>query len=321
MESATLRRVPQLSNAIQLGLIFGLLLLAAVAWAMTGDRMGGMDAGPGTDLGGLGFWVTAWVVMMAAMMFPSIAPMVLMYARIEEGKRERDPRVQAGTTALFVAGYLVTWAVAGLVGYALIEGVRALDIGFLAWDSGGPYVAGAVIVAAGIYQLTPMKDACLRRCRSPMGFLLTSWRPGRTGALKMGMEHGGWCVGCCWGLMAALFALGVMSIGWMVMIAALIAIEKLLPWKAVANRSIALLLVVLGLGVAFFADDVPGLTLPDSPEAQAAMDSMGMGGGSMNDSQMQDQGKPMPDQGNGMQDQMPGKNESMPSQGGSMGMP
>ncbi len=319
MESATLRRVPQLSNAIQLGLIFGLLLLAAVAWAMTGDRMGGMDAGPGTDLGGLGFWVTAWVVMMAAMMFPSIAPMVLMYARIEEGKRERDQRVQAGTTALFVAGYLVTWAVAGLVGYALIEGVRALDIGFLAWDSGGPYVAGAVIVAAGIYQLTPMKDACLRRCRSPMGFLLTSWRPGRTGALQMGMEHGGWCVGCCWGLMAALFALGVMSIGWMVMIAALIAIEKLLPWKAVANRSIALLLVVLGLGVAFFADDVPGLTLPDSPEAQAAMDSMGMGGGSMNDSQMQDQGKPMqdqakpmPDQGNGMQDQMPGKDKSMP---------
>ena len=328
MESATLRRVPQLSNAIQLGLIFGLLLLAAVAWAMTGDRMGGMDAGPGTDLGGLGFWVTAWVVMMAAMMFPSIAPMVLMYARIEEGKRERDQRVQAGTTALFVAGYLVTWAAAGLVGYALIEGVRALDIGFLAWDSGGPYVAGAVIVAAGIYQLTPMKDACLRRCRSPMGFLLTSWRPGRTGALKMGMEHGGWCVGCCWGLMAALFALGVMSIGWMVMIAALIAIEKLLPWKAVANRSIALLLVVLGLGVAFFADDVPGLTLPDSPEAQAAMDSMGMGGGSMNDSQMQDQGKPMqdqakpmPDQGKGMQDQMPGKDKSMPSQGGSMGMP
>jgi hypothetical protein len=121
--------------------------------------------------------------------------------------------------------------------------------------------------------------------------------------------------------MAALFALGVMSIGWMVMIAALIAIEKLLPWKAVANRSIALLLVVLGLGVAFFADDVPGLTLPDSPEAQAAMDSMGMGGGSMNDSQMQDQAKPMQDQGKPMQDQMPGKDRSMPSQGGSMGMP
>jgi predicted metal-binding membrane protein len=319
MESATLRRVPQLSSAVQLGLIFGLILLAAIAWALTGDRMAGMDAGPGTDLGGLGFWVTAWVVMMAAMMFPSIAPMVVMYARIEEGKRQNDQPTEAGTTALFVGGYLVTWAAAGLIGYAIIEGGRALDLGFLAWDSGGPYVAGAVIVAAGIYQLTPLKDACLRRCRSPMMFLLTAWRPGRMGALRMGMEHGGWCVGCCWGLMAALFALGVMSIGWMVMIAALIATEKLLPWKAVANRSIALLLVVLGIGVAFFAADVPGLTLPDSPEAQAAMDSMGMGGGSMGEEQMNDNDTPMQDQGGSMQGKMPTRTEPMP-QGRSMGM-
>jgi predicted metal-binding membrane protein len=313
MESATLRRVPPLPSAVQLGLIFGLVLLAAVAWLVTGDRMDGMDAGPGTDLGGLGFWVTTWVVMMAAMMFPSIAPMVVMHARIEEGKREKGWGAETGTTALFVGGYLLTWAAAGLIGYATFQGARALDIGFLAWDSGGPYIAGAVIVAAGIYQLTPMKDACLRRCRSPMMFLLTAWRPGRAGALQMGTEHGAWCVGCCWGLMAALFALGVMSIGWMVMFAALIASEKLLPWKVLANRGIALLLIVLGLGVAFFADDVPGLTLPDSPEAQAAMERMGMDGGSMDGSQMQDEGKPM-------QDQMPGKGKEMPGQGGSMGM-
>jgi predicted metal-binding membrane protein len=284
METATLRRVPQLSSTIQLGLIFGLILLAAIAWAVTGDRMAGMDAGPGTDLGGLGFWVTTWVVMMAAMMFPSIAPMVVMYARIEEGQRARRPPAEAGATAVFVGGYLLTWAAAGLVGYAIIETGRALDLGFLAWDSGGPYVAGAVIVAAGIYQLTPLKDVCLRHCRSPMMFLLTRWKPGRAGALHMGVEHGGWCVGCCWGLMAALFALGVMSIGWMAFVAALIAFEKLLPWKAVANRGIAVLFVVLGLGVAFASEDVPGLTLPDSPGAKAAMDSMGMGaGGSMND--------------------------------------
>jgi predicted metal-binding membrane protein len=315
MESATLRRVPQLSSAVQLGLIFGLVLLAAIAWAMTGDRMGGMDAGPGTDLGGLGFWVTAWVVMMAAMMFPSIAPMVVMQARIEEGKRQQGKATEAGTTALFVCGYLLTWTAVGLLGYAIIEGGRALDIGFLAWDSGGPYVAGAVVVAAGLYQLTPLKEVCLRHCRSPMMFLLTRWKPGRIGALGMGVEHGGWCVGCCWGLMAALFALGVMSVGWMVLVAALIAAEKLLPWKAVANRSIAVLLVVLGLGVAFVAEDVPGLTLPNSPEAQAAMDSMGMGsepsgggsmgdemnapssgGGSINEGKMDDSG-PMPSAG------------------------
>ncbi len=294
MESATLRRVPPLPSAVQLGLIFGLILLAAIAWAITGDRMAGMDAGPGTDLGGLGFWVTAWVVMMAAMMFPSIAPMVVMYTRIEEGKRRKGQPTQAGATAIFVGGYLVTWAAAGLFAYAIFEIGRSLDLGFLSWDSGGPYVAGAVIVAAAIYQLTPLKDVCLRHCRNPLTFVLMHWRSGRIGALRMGMEHGGWCVGCCWGLMAALFALGVMSIGWMVLIAALIALEKLLPWKAVANRSVAVLLVVLGLAVAFVPDKVPGLTLPDSPAAAQAMDSMGMhdssSGGSMNDQKMPSRG-------------------------------
>jgi predicted metal-binding membrane protein len=276
---------------VQLGLIIGLVLLAALAWALTDDRMAGMDAGPGTDPGALGFWVTAWVVMMAAMMFPSIAPMVVMQARIEEGKRRQGKETKAGTTALFVCGYLITWTAAGLVGYAIIQLGQALSLDFLSWDRAGPYVAGGVIVGAALYQLTPLKDACLRRCRNPMMFLLTSWRPGRLGALEMGLEHGAWCVGCCWGLMAALFALGVMSIGWMVLIAALIAIEKLLPWKVLANRSVAILLVVLGLAVAFAPEKVPGLTLPDSPEAAQAMDSMGMhdfssGGGSMSDETM-----------------------------------
>jgi predicted metal-binding membrane protein len=280
MESATLRRVPPLPSAIQLGLIFGLLLLAAIAWAVTSDRMAGMDAGPGTDLGGLGFWLTAWMVMMAAMMFPSIAPMVVMQARIEEGKRRKGEVTEAGTTPLFVCGYVVTWAAAGLIGYAIIEAGRAISWDFLSWDRAGPYVAGGVIAAAALYQLTPLKDVCLRHCRSPMMFLLTAWRPGRAGALRMGVEHGAWCVGCCWALMAALFALGVMSIGWMLFIAALIAIEKLLPWRILANRGIAVLLVTLGIAVAFAPEDVPGLTLPDSPEAQAAMDSMGMEGGS-----------------------------------------
>ena len=304
MESATLRRVPPLPSAVQLGLIFGLLILAAIAWAMTGDRMAGMDAGPGTDLGGLGFWLTAWVVMMAAMMFPSIAPMVVMYARIEEGKRRKGQATQTGATATFVGGYLLTWAAAGLIAYAIFEIGRSLDLGFLAWDSGAPYGAGGVIIAAAIYQLTPLKDVCLRHCRNPLTFVLMHWRPGRIGALLMGMEHGGWCVGCCWGLMAALFALGVMSIGWMVLVAALIALEKLLPWKAVANRSVAVVLVVLGLAVAFVPDKVPGLTLPDSPAAAQAMDSMGMhnnssGGGSMNDQKMPSPGG-MNDTKNGM---------------------
>ena len=276
MESATIRRAPPLPALIQLTLVGGLLVLAVVAWALTDDRMAGMDAGPGTDLGALGWFLGVWVVMMAAMMFPSILPMVLMYARIQEGRQERGRVAPAGATAVFVGGYLVAWAAAGLAGYAIVEGVRSLDLGFLAWDEAGPYVAGGVIVAAALYQLTPLKDVCLRHCRSPLMFVLQHYREGRAGALRMGIEHGGYCVGCCWMLMAALFALGVMSIGWMAFIAALIAGEKLLPWKAVANRGIAMLLLVVGLAVAFAPEDVPGLVVPGSPEANQAMEAMEM---------------------------------------------
>jgi predicted metal-binding membrane protein len=265
----------------QVALIAALLLLAFVGWTFTDERMQGMDAGPGTTLGTFGFFITAWVVMMAAMMFPSIWPMVVMYSRVQHGKNERGQDAARGATALFVSGYLVTWISAGVVGYAVFEAAQSLPIDAFSWDRGGPYLAGAVIVLAAVYQLTPLKDVCLSKCRHPMMFVLGSWQPGRLGALRMGTEHGGWCVGCCWALMAVLFALGVMSVGWMVFVAALIATEKLLPWKAVANRGIAILLVVLGLAVAFAPEDVPGLTLPDSPKAMQAMESMQ--GDSMND--------------------------------------
>jgi predicted metal-binding membrane protein len=262
----------------RLALIATLLVLSVIGWGITDDRMGGMDAGPGTDPGSFGFYVTAWVVMMAAMMFPSIAPMVHMYQRINDRRREAGSK-RIGATSLFVAGYLVAWTAFGLAAYGLIELFRSLSIDVLSWSSGGRYVAGGVILIAAIYQLTPAKDACLRRCRSPLAFVHGNWRSGYGGALRMGVEHGAWCVGCCWALMAALFALGVMSIGWMVFVAALIAIEKLLPWKAVANLGIAALLVALGLAVALAPGQVPGLTLPDSPAARGAM--MQMDGGSM----------------------------------------
>jgi predicted metal-binding membrane protein len=283
MESATLRRPPALPEALRFGLLGLLVLLAVVGWAVTDERMQGMDAGPGTDLGTLGFFLATWVAMMSAMMFPSIAPMVLMYARMEAGRREQGKGVPAGATAVFVGGYLITWAAAGLAGYAIFDLSRSLSIDAFSWDRGGPYLAGGVLIAAAIYQLTPLKDACLRKCRNPLMFLLTSWRPGRLGAVRMGIEHGAWCVGCCWALMAALFALGVMSIGWMAFIAALIAIEKLLPWRAFAYRGVALLLVSLGIAVAFAPDRVPGLTLPGSPQAARAMHSMEMDGGARHD--------------------------------------
>lgn len=274
MEMYLPRAAPSPASAIRLALIAALLVLAALGWAITDQRMAGMDPGPGTDPRALGFWITSWVVMMAAMMFPSIAPMVLTYAGIERSKRERGGQLNPGATGLFVAGYLVTWGAAGLLGFAIISAGKALSIAALSWDAGGPYVAGGVIVAAAAYQLTPLKDACLRRCRGPLMFLLEAWRPGRTGALRTGIEHGGWCVGCCWALMAALFALGVMSVGWMALIAALIAIEKLLPWKAVANRGIAVLLIALGLAVALVPEQVPGLTTPDPAAAKATIEGL-----------------------------------------------
>jgi predicted metal-binding membrane protein len=294
MESASIRRAPPLPGLIQIGLLGVLLALAAVAWAITDDQMTGMDAGPGTDPGSLGFFLGVWVVMMAAMMFPSIAPMVVMHVRIQEGRKARGQSAPVGATTLFVAGYLITWATAGLLGFAVYELGKAATGDLFAWDNGGQYLAGGIIVAAAIYQLTPLKDTCLRHCRSPFVFLMEHWRPGRVGALRVGLVHGAWCVGCCWALMAALFALGVMSIGWMAFIAALIAAEKLLPWRVLANRGIAVLLLVLGLSVAITPASVPGLTLPDSPQAMKAMQGMegmdDMSGGGMNS---KDSGAPM----------------------------
>jgi predicted metal-binding membrane protein len=274
MEAARLPRLR--AEPAQLGLIGLLFVLAAVAWAVTDDRMAGMDAGPGTDPGGLGFYVGVWVVMMAAMMFPSIWPMVLTHRAIERGRRAKGREVPGASTGLFVGGYLVIWTLFGLLAYGLFELVRSLSVDAFSWDRGGPYLAGGVLLAAAAYELTPAKNACLVRCRSPFWFLTESWRNGSLGALRMGAEHGAWCVGCCWGLMAALFALGVMSVGWMVFVAALIAVEKLLPWKALATGAVAGLLLVLGLAVAIVPERVPGLVIPDSAEAMEAHDAMQM---------------------------------------------
>jgi predicted metal-binding membrane protein len=264
MEAASLSRTPPRPRPVEAGLVASLLVVAAGAWAVTGDRMGGMDAGPGTELGGLGWFAVVWVTMMAAMMLPSIAPMVLAQAR-----------VRIGATPAFVAGYLLTWAAVGLLGWALIEAVRSLDLRVLSWDEAGPYVAGGTILAAAIYQLSPLKRSSLRRCRNPRAFVAEHWRPGRMGALRIGIEHGRVCVGSSWALMATLFALGVMSISWMVLVAALIATEKLLPWKEVASGGIVVLLAVLAAAVAFAPEDVPGLTIPGSPAAMEAMERMG----------------------------------------------
>jgi predicted metal-binding membrane protein len=281
MESAALRRAP-LNGPAEAGLVAILLLAAAGAWVLTDERMGGMDAGPGTDLGGVGWFIVVWVTMMAAMMLPSFAPAVLAYARIREEDRHGGRVAARGATPLFIAGYLLVWAAVGVVGYVVIEGLRALDPGLLAWEEGGRYIAGGAILGAALYQLTPLKDVCLRHCRRPQKLLLRHPQPDHRGAVAMGVEHGALCVGCCWGLMAVLFAVGVMSITWMFLVAALIAAEKLLPWRGAVSRGIAVLFVVLGLGVAFAPEEVPALTIPGSPAAMEGME-MEPGGAPMED--------------------------------------
>jgi predicted metal-binding membrane protein len=270
MTSAALRR-PLPAGRVEGPLVAALLLVAGVAWVLTAARMEGMDAGPGTELGGLGWFVVAWLTMMAAMMLPSMAPAALAHARLHEGHRALPAGILGATTGLFVAGYLASWGAAGIAGYALVEGVRALDPGFLAWDEAGRFVAAGAIAGAALYQLTPLKDRCLRHCRSPLGFMEAHWRPGPLGAVRMGMEHGGLCLGCCWTLMATLFAVGVMSLGMMAFVAALIAAEKLLPRRAAVSRGVAVLLAVLSLAVAVAPEDVPWLTIPGSHETMEEM--------------------------------------------------
>lgn len=259
---------------LQAWVLASLVMLAAAAWALTQNRMLGMDAGPGTDPGAFSFYVVSWVVMMAAMMFPSITPMVMAFALVQRRRRDRGAADRAVSTWVFVAGYLIAWTAFGLAAYGVFVGLREVSPTALSWHRGGPYLAGSILVAAAAYQLTPAKDVCLRRCRGTLDFVLREWRDGATGALRMGIVHGAWCVGCCWALMAALFALGVMSLTWMIVIAGLIAVEKLLPSKRLANSSVAAVLVVLGLAVALVPHDVPGLTIPGSATAMRAMPGM-----------------------------------------------
>jgi predicted metal-binding membrane protein len=250
----------------RLGLIALLVTLAAVGWWWTAREMQDMDGGPWTELGTAAWFLGVWVVMMAAMMFPSVAPTVALYSKLRHTRA-------LGAPLLFTGGYLLVWSAVGFAAYGLARLGGELFGDVLAWDRAGRWVAGATLLVAAAYELTPLKNVCLGKCRSPLGFLLGSWKDGLSGATQMGARHGAWCVGCCWALMASLLALGVMSIVWMALVAGLIAFEKLIPPRRVATYGTAAVLLVLGVLMLSAPDLIPGLTIPGAG-SMSPMDEM-----------------------------------------------
>jgi predicted metal-binding membrane protein len=250
-----------------------LLIGAALAcWIVVVAQMQGMDAGPGTDLGGLGWYLGIWLTMMAAMMLPSVAPMALLFAHVSR-ERSRRELPGAAPTPIFLAGYLAVWTAYGLAAYGVFRSITWINPSFLAWDDAGPYVAGGAIAAAGLYELTPLKQICLKHCRGPLHFILHGWRKGPLGAARMGAEHGAYCVGCCGGLMVILFGLGVMSLFWMAVIAAVIFAEKILPHGIRLSRVFAAAFVTLGIWIALAPTSVPGLSDPGHGPGMRQMDT------------------------------------------------
>lgn len=246
-------------------LILGILLaLTVAAWIVVIQQAGysGMSgtSGMGLTMGmDAALFIAIWVVMMIAMMFPSAAPMILTFAAVYRGRQQRG--LAFVPAWIFVAGYLLVWGLFGAVAYALAsvaEQVASMSPWLLA-NAGR--IGGALIVIAGIYQLSPLKSVCLARCRTPTQFILTAWRNGRGGALRMGLEHGIYCVGCCWLLFLILFPLGVMNLAVMALLTVLIFAEKVLPMGSGIARWAAILLVGYGALVVFVPAALPGMMM------------------------------------------------------------
>jgi predicted metal-binding membrane protein len=224
-----------------------LLGLAAVGWIVFLDearRPMEMGDGMGPDLTMGGSWplfATMWVAMMVAMMFPAAAPMVVMFARM----RRSDPPA----VALFTVAYIALWISFGAVAYLLSVVVESAasksEWVAMNWGRGG----GALLVLAGLYQLTPLKTICLRHCRTPLSFVMTHWRDGRKGAVRMGLHHGLYCMGCCWLLFLILIPLGVMNAAAMAAVAVLVFVEKVVPWGRAATVVAGTLLMAAGVAV------------------------------------------------------------------------
>ena len=234
-----MQQVARLPRPVAAAIVAALLACAAVAWLITIRQAGSMGTG-GVRMMSAGLFLITWLVMMVAMMFPSVAPMTLAFASVTRSRGEGYL-----PTAAFVLGYILVWAVCGLVPLAVLQ---ALDHIWMTPPSWLPRLGGAVIVIAGIYQFTPLKDTCLGACRSPLGFILThDFGGGPPAAVRAGMSHGLYCLGCCWALMAVLAVLGLMNIAWMALFAAIFFIEKNVRFGEVVPRLVGAACIIGGL--------------------------------------------------------------------------
>lgn len=250
MKTVTVERLWQHDRAL---VVAGLLIVVVLSWAYLlagagtmqemGDMLMPMSSGPWTLEHAL-VMLVMWAVMMAAMMLPGAAPMILLYAKIARGRAAQYG--PASLSGIFVGGYLTVWALFSGGAVALQFALERAALISPMMELSSITLAGGVLIAAGIYQWTPLKQTCLRRCSSPLEFVLTHWRDGATGAFLMGIQHGSYCAGCCWMLMLLLFVGGVMNLAWIAGIALFVLLEKMFPAGYWVSRVSGLLLIGWG---------------------------------------------------------------------------
>jgi predicted metal-binding membrane protein len=232
--------------------------------AMDAPSTSGMQSVASSGMSGMGpeswswasfsAFLVAWTVMMAAMMFPAVAPLLLLYRSMASGRSGGHAPVW-----ILAAGYLLVWTAAGAVAWTIVQvGIEIGNrLGAGTRGTVAPLALGATLIVAGLYQLTPLKQACLRQCQSPIGFLMSHWQAGKSGAVRMGLQHGLFCLGCCWALFAVLVAAGVMSLGWMLLLTLVVFAEKVIRPGAWSQKLTGSALVALGLLVAAGAAAMP----------------------------------------------------------------
>lgn len=234
----------------------GLVIIAALAWAYMfylDNQMKNMDMSMAHLMPSMKMWdfkkfalmFVMWIVMMVAMMLPSATPAALIFAKVHRKRRsEGKPFVPLG---VFLVGYFTIWAVFSLAATTAQWLLHEATLLSPMMVSTSPFLGGTILLAAGLFQFTPLKYACLNQCRNPLNFLSAEWREGNYGAYIMGMKHGYFCVGCCWMLMALLFVAGIMNLLWVAMIALFVLIEKVLPYPIWSSRVGGILLILFGL--------------------------------------------------------------------------